>query len=478
MVQKPAFGRPNIPMKKAVYLLLLLLFLASGGLGFWYWQGRNGSGTAFRTVPVERGPFLASIAATGTIEPEEVIDVGAQVAGRIDRFGLDPRNAELKIWLSLLSGWPRADGTTGLLLGGLVPAKTIDYGSPVEEDTVLAQLDPSLYLSRVERARADLERAQADMQQMEAKQVQAERDWARAQDLYLRKAIAQADHDLARANFDSAQATVNVAKAAIAQAKAALREAETNLGYTTIRSPVKGVIVDRRVNVGQTVVASLNAPSLFLIAKDLKRLQVWASVNEADIGQIKPGQEVRFGVDAYPHEEFPGRVAKDQPRLNAAMTQNVVTYTVVVDTDNSHGKLLPYMTANLKFMAHQQRDALQVPNAALRWRPKMSQVAPDMRAAYERSGKQTHLPDPVGGKSGARKAPRLETGTVWVADDGFVRPLRVSIGMSDGAMTHVVAGDIHEGMELVIGEERHDNGSDETNPFAPKMFGGGKKQSP
>ena len=148
--------------------------------------------------------------------------------------------------------------------------------------------------------------------------------------------------------------------------------ARTNLGYTTIKSPVRGVIIDRRVNIGQTVVASLNAPSLFLIAKDLRRMQVWASVNEADIGHIRLDMPVRFTVDAYAGETFHGKVT--QIRMNATMTQNVVTYTVVVTTDNSNGKLLPYLTANVQFEMDQRSDVLLVPNAALRWKPQASQM--------------------------------------------------------------------------------------------------------
>src|SRR5205823_6028616 len=156
-----------------------------------------------------------------------------------------------------------------------------------------------------------------------------------------------------------------------------------NLGYCTIRSPVKGVIVDRRVNVGQTVVASLNAPSLFLIAKDLKRMQIWASVNEADIGQIHPGQAVSYTVDAYPGEVFTGQVS--HVRLNATMNQNVVTYTVVVTTDNSKGRLLPYLTTNLQFRVSERTNVLMVPNTALHWQPQLDQVAPAAREDFLRA---------------------------------------------------------------------------------------------
>ncbi len=175
-----------------------------------------------------------------------------------------------------------------------------------------------------------------------------------------------------------AKATVGVEEAAIKQTQASLRQAQINLGYCDIKSPVKGTIVDRRVNVGQTVVSSLSASSLFLLAKDLSRIQVWASVNEADIGRIHPSLKVHFTVDAYPNETFVGEV--QQVRLNATMTQNVVTYTVVVTTENKDMKLLPYMTASLKFEIERHEDVLKVPNAALRWKPRPKQIAPDIRA--------------------------------------------------------------------------------------------------
>jgi HlyD family secretion protein len=443
--------------------VLLVLAAVGGGVGFWYLNSRNGQRFSFRRAAVERGPFLASIAATGIIQPEEVIDVGAQVVGRIDRFGQDPRSKSAQDLLAVADSWMRGTGAPALLLAGFVPHKVIDYGSPVEEGTILAQLDPSVYETRVARARADLERAKADQSQMEAKLHQAESDWRRAQELAARRAIAPAEVDIARAAHDTARANLQVAKAAIVQAQASLQEAEINLGYTTIRSPVKGVIVDRRVNVGQTVVASLNAPSLFLIAKDLKKLEVWASVNEADIGQVKPGQEARFTVDTYPEEEFLGQVAPDQPRLNANMTQNVVTYTVVVNTDNSHLKLLPYLTANVKFVLSHKSSARLVPNSALRWRPQVEQVVPDARAAYIKSRRQ---------KAADKDA---DARVAWVAENGLVRPVPVKIGRSNDYQTEIIEGKLHEGDEVVTGEESRgeDNGG---NPFTVKMFGGGKKQ--
>lgn len=244
------------------------------------------------------------------------------------------------------------------------------------------------------------------------------------------------------------------------QGEAALRQAEINLGYTTIRSPVKGVIVDRRVNVGQTVVASLNAPSLFLIAKDLRRVQVWASVNEADIGRIRVRQAARFTVDAFPGDEFAGEVA--QIRLNATMTQNVVTYTVVVSVDNSSGRLLPYLTANVRFAIEHRADALLVPSAALRWQPAPGQAPP------------AELP-PKPETGAPEVSAASERGTVWVADGRSVRPVAVRIGLSDGLATEIAAGDLRESDRVVVGETAAAEDAGASSPFAPRIFGGGRR---
>src|SRR5438132_7803788 len=352
-------------MKKVLVPLLVLVILGGGGMGAYRWYQNSNQRTQFRTVTMERGDLLATINATGTVEPEEVIDVGAQGVGQIRSFGREPRDS----------------------------SKLIDFGSPVEEGTVLAQIDDSVYASQVEQARANLKRAEADLQQLKAKLHQTERDWRRAEKMRPTKAIAEVDYDTALAVYETAQSALAVGDAPVEQARASLKQAEISLGYCTIRSPVKGVIVDRRVNVGQTVVSSLNAPSLFLLAKDLRRLQVWASVNEADIGNIKPGQAVTFTVDAFPDRVFKGAVAPDQPRLNASMTQNVVTYTVVVITDNSDGVLKPYLTANLLFEVSRQSQVLLVPNTALRWKPNPQQVVPEARDDYIRAQRRKKGPD-------------------------------------------------------------------------------------
>jgi HlyD family secretion protein len=224
------------------------------------------------------------------------------------------------------------------------------------------------------------------------------------------------------------------------------------------------VIIDRRVNIGQTVVSSLNAPSLFLIAKDLKRMQVWASVNEADIGNIHPGQPVSFTVDAFSGQTFRGEVGKI--RLNASMTQNVVTYTVEINTDNSDGKLLPYLTANVTFEVTKRNNVLMVPNAALRWLPTSQQVAPDARQEVANAGRRgSGATQPTAG-AGDRTQ-----GQVWIVDGRFVRAVTVTVGLSDGSATEVRSDDLREGMEVVVGEAARGGGAAQTtNPFTPQLF--------
>jgi HlyD family secretion protein len=439
--------------KRAVMALVLLAIVTFPTL--WFLRRSDSESVSFRTAPVKKGDLLATISATGTVEPEEVIDVGAQVAGQILSFGQD------------------------------VSGKPVDYGSVIEQGTVLAQIDDSLYKADVAnataqlvQARAGLQRAEADLGQMQAKLVQTDRDWKRAQKLGPSDALSQSDFDAALSGYEVAKANVGVGKAAIEQAKGTVAEAEAilqkaqrNLDYCTIRSPVKGVIIDRRVNIGQTVVASLNAPSLFLIAKDLKRMQVWISVNEADIGSIHPGQPVTFTVDAYPGETFKGEVGK--VRLNATMTQNVVTYTVEVITDNSSGKLLPYLTANAKFMVADRRNVLIVPNTALRWAPEPAQIVPESRGKEHRKLSGDGRP-PAGREAASHGSGGEESGrgTVWIPQGDMVRPVRVSVGMTDGSSTEIQGKNLKEGDSVVVGEVQQEAGkpSPGGSPFTPQLF--------
>jgi len=419
---------------KRILVTLILLGGVGAGAAYYAWYPGYHNAPVFRTAAVERGDLLVTISATGTVEPEEVVDVGAQIMGRIVEFGRDPKD----------------------------PSKFVDYGSEVEEGTVLARIDPTPYEATLEQAEAALQRAKAELLQLEAKYEQAEKEWRRAETLRSKNAIAETDYDTIVANYKAAKANLEVGKANVRQQEAAVRVAKTNLGYTTIVSPVRGVILDRRVNIGQTVVASLNAPSLFLIAKDLRRMQVWASVNEADIGRIRLNMPVRFTVDAYPGQVFHGTVT--QIRLNATMTQNIVTYTVIVTTDNSSGKLLPYLTANVQFEEAERKNVLLVPNAALRWNPKPSQIAPTVRAEAG---------------TASPNSPAAGRGVLWVeAGGGFVQPVSVQVGLSDGVKTEVSGPSVQEGMLVIVGEETAGSGqetpsgrasSETTNPFLPKL---------
>ena len=431
-------------------ILVLSILAAIGAAGSYYFQSVGSSNIEFRTGEVKRGDLVVTISATGTVEPEEVIDVGAQVAGRILVFGTD------------------AEG------------KPVDYGTPVEENMVLARIDDSLYradldqaLAQLEAAKADVLRNKADLEQMRARLVQAERNWKRAQELGPSRALSATDYDSYQAAYETAKATVAVGEAAVvqaeksvAQAQALVNRAQTNYSFCTIRSPVKGVIIDRRVNIGQTVVASLNAPSLFLIAKDLRRMQVWVAVNEADIGQIHPGQKVRFTVDAFPDEVFEGYVGKI--RLNASMVQNVVNYTVEVVTDNSSGRLLPYLTANVEFEVARRENVLQVPRMALRWLPSRADlIVPELRDAYADRTKEAGA-NSVQPRRGVTTRP--SKGLVWVEENGLVRPIEGTVGLSDGTMTEFHSDDLREGMRVVVAEVVRTSAQTETrNPFAPQF---------
>jgi HlyD family secretion protein len=445
-------------------ILVLLLLAVVGGLTVLYFDGGKAQSALFRTADVTRGNLLVSISATGTLEPEEVVDVGAQVAGQIMSFGKDARG------------------------------KAVDYGSAVEAGRVLAQIDDSLYSAdsaqaeaQVRSGKASVQRAEADLEQMKAKYNQAERDWIRAQKLGPSEALAQSSYDAYKSAYETAKANVAVGEAAILQAKASLTQAEAvlrraqrNLSYCTIRSPVKGVIIDRRVNIGQTVVASLNAPSLFLIAKDLTRMQVWVAVNEADIGKISPGQPVTFTVDAFPGESFRGEVGK--VRLNASMTQNVVTYTVEIITDNAGGRLLPYLTANVRFELSRRDGVFMVPNVGLRWKPSPDQVAPEFRET-------TNNPGDRKGRDGGGQYPKAKAsaaasiggggrGVLWVVEGEYVRPIPVRTGLSDGANTEIEGESLSDGTKVVVGLDTNGNrGSTQTtNPFVPQFprKGGGR----
>ena len=435
----------------AVVALIGLL----GGAVWLVWKYDTAPKPEFRTAKVQRGDLYSTIDSTGTLEPEETVDVGAQVQGLIDTFGKD------------------ANG------------KPIDYRSPVEANMVLATIDDAVYKAdlntaqaQLDQAKSSLQKGQADVAQAQAKLLQAEQNWVRAQRLGPSDALSQSDYDMYRADFEIGKANVGVAQAEVTQANASiaaaqaeLDKAQRNLDFCVIRSPVKGVIIDRRVNIGQTVVSSLNAPSLFLIAKDLTKMQLWVSVNEADIQHVQPGQQVDFTTDDIPGEKFQGTVNK--VRLNASMTQNVVTYTVEVDAANPDNQLLPYMTANVQFQVHRDHNVLMVPNSALRWYPSSAaEVIASARGQFKPSdqGDEDGAPDEAP-KPKPEKGAKLKErhGTIWAKEGDLVRPVSVKLGPTDNLNTEVFADQLQPGTEVVVGEIMpSDSSGDDRDPFIPQ----------
>jgi HlyD family secretion protein len=535
---------------------LVAVLLGASGFGVWRLGATGHGASPYRNDVVTQGDLLASFTATGTLEPEDIVDVGSQVAGQIKAFGVDTRMATFRLTdgsFALL----RASGLSeeelaklgalkdkpfetqesfiqglapvldkhmlarnrGLLLSAARFGKPIDFGSEVEACDLLAQIDDSLYLAkvnqsaayvaqqdaaykqalaRVDGAKVAVQEAEAVVQSEQANSDLASRNWDRSQRLTV-VAQSQQDFDTYRGAFETArarltrvaaslalakvkvkdaEAAVETAKAALESARAQLAQDRINLGYTQIKAPVKGVIVDRRVTLGQTVQSSFNTPSLFLLARDLKKMKVWASVNEADIGQLHVGQAAQFTVDAYPGEVFTGTVGLI--RLNATMTNNVVTYTVEVLTDNPvdkhhpNGKLLPYLTANLTFLVGQRTGVLTVSNEALRWRPDAKQVLAEARAAYQKSPQRRSAAE-AGKESREGAKDGLHYGTVWVPEGEYVRPVKVQVGMTDGTRSEILTGDLSAKQAVVTGEAVLRGSSEAGNPFAPHLLGN-KKQ--
>ena len=315
--------------KKIAVAMVLLIALAAGG---WYFYQKKENGVQFRTVQVIRGDLRATVTATGTVNAVTTVLVGTQVSGTIKEI-------------------------------------FVDFNSPVKKGQLLAQIDPELSQTRVAQARANLQSAEAGVEKATAVLRDANRTFERNRTLWERNYIARSELDTSETSQQSATAQLSVAKAQVGQARAALQQEETNLQYTRILSPVDGVVISRNVDVGQTVAASFQTPTLFSIAQDLTRMQIETNVDEADIGRIRVGQMVQFTVDAYPDNLFPGRVAEVR---NAPTTiQNVVTYTVVVKVANPELMLKPGMTANVSIITASEKNVLKVPNAAIRfkWQP-------------------------------------------------------------------------------------------------------------
>ncbi len=371
------------------------LMLLAGGPTACNRSGSGGSGPdAWDTVAAIRGPIGARVSATGTLSPLVEVQVGSQVSGRIQELHAD-------------------------------------FNASVTRGQVIARIDPRLFETEVARARANVVAAQASVTRAEADALDARLRYERATGLFERGMGSRADAETTQAAHQAAQAAVASANAALAQARAALEQAETNLGYTTIYSPIDGVVISRDVDIGQTVAASLQTPTLFTIAEDLRKMEVHTHVAEADVGRLASGMAVEFGVDAYPSERFHGTVK--QVRYSPQEIQNVVTYDAVVSVENPELKLRPGMTAEVVFLVEQRDDALLVPSAALRFVP-----PPETLAAVAPPAEEPDDGTP--------------TRVVWVLGEQEVpRPVRVRVGITDGQMAEVAGGELRAGEKVIIG---------------------------
>lgn len=394
-------------MKKIVVVTAILLIL--GALAFLVFR-TNGKEARFRTEKITRGDITTVVTATGTLNAVTTVLVGTQVSGTIKTL-------------------------------------LVDFNSHVKKGQLIAQIDPALFAAQVEQARANLYSVQANLDKSEKTLVDAKRTMERNRELLSKNLIAQSDFDTSETSYETDKAQVAASKAAVAQAQAALKTAETNLAYTRIVSPVDGTVVSRNVDVGQTVAASFQTPTLFTIAQDLTKMQIDTSVAEADIGRLSGGQQAEFTVDAYPDTAFRGRVG--QIRIAPITVQNVVTYDVVIVVDNKQLKLMPGMTANVSVIVEEKKNVLKIPNAALRFKP------PDKTRGERAAGKAK---DASGEKSQA----------VWILEKENPKRIPVTAGISDGSYTELVSGQVAEGQEVIV--ESLEKSKQPSVPPGPRMF--------
>ena len=385
-------------MKKILTGIVITIVL---GIAAFFLLKNNSDEPKFRTEKIMRGDVTASVTASGTVNPVTTVLVGTQVSGTVKNI-------------------------------------YADFNSPVKKGQLIAQIDPANFEAQVEQARANLMSAKANLEKAEAALLDAKRLKERNSKLFAENLVSESALNTSETNYETANAQVNISKAQIYQAEAAFKIAETNLGYTKISSPVDGVVISRNVDIGQTVAASFQTPTLFTIAQDLAKTQIDANVDEADIGKIKTEQAVEFTVDAYPDIMFKGIVSQVR---NAPVTiQNVVTYDVVIKVDNPELKLKPGMTANVSIILSTGTNILKVSNAALRFSP----------ADKDKNMVQQKGPG------------------VWILKNKKPERIPVSLGISDGNFSEIVSGEIQEGQEVIV--EPFVKQKDNNKASRPRMF--------
>ncbi len=390
-------------------LFIAIAFVTITGLSAAAMYVRRGSeAPVVATDVVSRGSILTVITANGTIEAVDTVQVGTQVSGSIQSLGAD-------------------------------------FNSIIKKGQVLARLDPSIIQADIERAKANLLGAEADLERFNVQRADAVTKLNRAKELAARELIPTSDLDAAEMTWRTSDAQIKAAAAQVTQARATLSQSQVNLQKTVITSPIDGIVISRSVDVGQTVAASLQAPTLFTIAADLRQMQLQASIDESDVGNVKEGQAVTFHVDAYPNDVFRGKV--QQVRLNPVIESNVVTYAAIVSAPNAELKLKPGMTATLTVEVTRRENVLRVPSAALRFKPSRTVLAALGQPVAD-SGSQATGVRPA---ATAGNAPTPSNrGSVWIYESERIEQVPVTIGATDGVFTEIVDGDVREGTTLAM----------------------------
>lgn len=427
-------------LKKIIWIAAPLLL--AGGAGYAYWRmGESAKENPYVTVPVQRGNITQVVSSTGTLQAVVTVQVGSQVSGTIEKL-------------------------------------FANFNSKVKAGDAVAQLNQDKFKAAVDQARANLLAAQSSLAKAKVSVEDASRTLKRTSELRKRDLTAQSDLDAAQVAYDAALAQLEVNKAQVAQAQAAVNQQMVDLNNTVIRSPVDGMVISRNVDVGQTVAASLQAPTLFTIANDLSKMEVHSNVDEADVGNVWEGQEVTFTVDAFPARRFRGKVY--QVRHAPVNVQGVVTYNAVARIDNKELLLKPGMTANVQFLVSRQEDVLTIPNMAMRFKPPdQKDEAQDLlrqdrsRVANPVGTRRTSRAGGVGAGAGGARGNRRAT--VYLLKGAKAEPVEVELGITDGSRTEVRSG-LNENDPLIIATSSAAGASSQqgvANPFQPQQRGPG-----
>ncbi|NOR15285.1 MAG: efflux RND transporter periplasmic adaptor subunit [Candidatus Aminicenantes bacterium] len=419
-------------MKKKIFIAVIVIVIAAVALKFTVFKKENGEELGYKKETLQTGSIQALVDTTGTLNAVRMVDVGAQVSGKLMEIN-------------------------------------VDFNSVVKAGQIIAKLDPELFVTRVNQSKANYRSGVARVDKAKVSLENMRKKHERAKNLFEKELISYEEMDTAETNYYGAKSDLQQQEASLEQSKSALETSKVDLSYTIIKSPIDGVVISRNVNEGQTVASSLQAPVLFQIANDLTKMQVECSVDEADIGSVQEGQSVRFTVDAYPKDNFQGEVK--QVRYSPEVVSNVVTYTAIVEVDNPDMKLRPGMTATVSIVTGEARNKLLIPNTALRFNPNLSPE--EMRALFQemRGGQQEQQRNPSGsnrqfgggmpGGMGGGMGRMRDMARVWYEDEnGKLKMVTFKPGVTDNIFTEITGSDVLiEGMEVIVGENSGSNTS-------------------